>query len=58
VTDPGLSQQESTVVARGRRAVLKPPSGSKANCGGGPGAKPPEADEFLQVKSVFSLNVR
>jgi hypothetical protein len=36
------------------KAALKPPVGPGQSLGGGPGAKPPEADEFLRVKGVFS----
>jgi hypothetical protein len=59
VADPGISKREGAVVTRGIRAALKPPQWVKGKAVVGvQGAKPPEADEFLQVKGVFSLNLR
>jgi hypothetical protein len=60
VADPGKSTREGVVVvSRGSEGCLKSPCGSKGKVVVGiQGAKPPEANKFLQVKGVFSLNLR
>jgi hypothetical protein len=60
---PGISKRESAVLSSqgGRRAVLKCPQWVKSKAVVGvQGAKPPETDEFLQVKGgfFFNLNLR
>jgi hypothetical protein len=57
VADPGISKREGAVVARGSEGYLKVLQWVKGKAVlGVQGAKPPEADEFLHVKGVFSLN--
>jgi hypothetical protein len=48
----GISKRRETQKAGILGAALKPPSGFRAKPGGGPGAKPPETDEFLYIKGV------
>jgi hypothetical protein len=56
VADPGISEQGSAVEGKG--SALKPPVDPGQSPGGGPGAKPPEADEFSHIKGVFFFYFR
>jgi hypothetical protein len=54
VADPGISKREGAVVTRGLKScLLKAPSVKDKAMVGVQGAKPPEDDEFSQVKGVF-----